>query len=301
MFSLAKLLGADQRRDLHRLQWFARNVVEGLQAGTHRSRHTGHSVEFKEHRPYVRGDETRSIDWKLFGKTDRLYIRQYEDETNLRCTLLLDQSGSMRYSGFGATRGESKHDFAVKLAACLAYLLISQQDAVGLATFDTQLREFLPARSRPKHLNALLDTMGKIPCAGDTDLAGVIGQIAPKIRRRGLVILLSDCFSPVSPLLQALARVRHAHNEVIVFQIWHPDELSFPFTARTQFQSLESDSERKLDPQQVRRLYMENLARFREELTQGCAARRLTLWPCTTDQSHSHVLSTFIAQRGRGR
>jgi len=301
MFSLAKLLGADQRKDLQRLHWFARNVVEGLQAGTHRSRHTGHSVEFKEHRPYVRGDEIRTIDWKLFGKTDRLYIRQYEDETNLRCTLLLDQSGSMSYAGRGGQRGESRHDFAVKLAACLAYLLISQQDAVGLATFDTQLRDFVPARSRPRHLQALLETMGKRPCAGDTDLAGVIGQIAPKIRRRGLVVLLSDCFAPVPPLLHALARLRHAHNEVVVFQIWHPDEWTFPFTTRTQFQSLESDAERKIDPHQLRRIYLDNLAAYRRELAEGCAARRIVLWPCTTDQSHSEVLSTFIAQRGRGQ
>lgn len=293
-----ELLSAADRDRLARLQLYARQVVEGATVGMHRSPHKGFSVEFKEHRPYVRGDETRLIDWKLFGKTDRLYIRQYEEETNLRCTLLVDQSGSMAYGGGSAKI--SKHEFAVRLAACLAYMLVGQQDAVGLATFDTAPRQYIPPRSKPSHLRSLLGTLATSSPSGETAISDVLTQLVPKIRQRGLLVLISDCFDEVDHLVRALSHFRHGRNDVIVFQIWDRDELEFPFRGRTQFRSLELPSHmRLLDSSLLRKSYMENLERFRSALNAGCSKQKIDLISCTTDQSHASLLAAYLAARGR--
>src|SRR6056297_1990570 len=163
-----------------RLQILARQIVEGFCAGHHRSPHKGFSVEFKEHRSYVRGDELRNIDWKAFGKSDRLYIREFEEETNLRCTVLIDRSGSMLYGGQRA-EGRTKDEYAQQLAASLAYLMLAQQDAVGLITFDNQPREQIPLRSRPSHLRALMTALAGKARGHETDLGGVLERIVPKL------------------------------------------------------------------------------------------------------------------------
>lgn len=295
------LLSAADRDKLARLQLYARGVVEGVTVGMHRSPHKGFSVEFKEHRPYVRGDEIRSIDWKLYGKTDRLYIRQFEEETNLRCTILLDQSGSMAY-GTGRPPKLSKHEFAVRLAASLAYMLIGQQDSVGLVTFDTQPREYIPPRSKPSHLRSLLTAMAVSKPTGETSISGVLTQLVPKIRRRGLLVLISDCFDEVADLLRALSYFRHGHNDVLVFQIWDRDEIEFPFRGRTQFQSLELASHtRLLDSSLLRKSYLENLAKFREALSSGCGKQKIDLISCTSEQSHASLLASYLAARGRAK
>ncbi len=293
------LLSAADRDRLARLQLYARQVVEGIAGGMHRSPHKGFSVEFKEHRPYVRGDEVRSIDWKLYGKTDRLYIRQYEEETNLRCTILLDQSGSMAYGAKGPLK-TSKHDFAVRLAACLAYMLVGQQDAVGLVTFDTDSQEFIPPRSKPSHLRSLLSALVTSQPAGETAISSVLTKLVPKIRRRGLLVLISDCFDDVDQLLRALSYFRHTRNDVVVFQIWDRDELEFPFSGRTQFKSLELASHtRLLDSSLLRKSYLENLAKYRAALAAGCGKQKIDLISCTTDQPHATLLASYLAARGR--
>lgn len=294
----AKLLTADDRDRVAALQWYARTVVEGINVGIHRSPNKGVSVEFKEHRPYVRGDEVRAIDWKLFGKTDRLYIRQYEEETNLRVTLLMDQSGSMKYAG-ARSPGLSKHDYGVRLAACLAYLFTSQHDAVGLATFDTELRGYIPPRSRASHLHGLMTQLASGACGGETRLASVLEKLAVKIGRRGVLFLISDGFDSVPELLKSLAMLRQAPNEIVFFQVWHPDEFDFPFSTRTQFRSLEKAGyERVVDPFAFRAQYQKNLANFRTALEEGCKQSRISLVTCTTSQSHSEVLTQFLSQRG---
>lgn len=297
------LLSAADRDRLARLQLYARQVVEGIAGGMHRSPHKGFSVEFKEHRPYVRGDEVRSIDWKLYGKTDRLYIRQYEEETNLRCTILLDQSGSMAYGGGKGSSGAlkaSKHEFGVRLAACLAYMLVGQQDAVGLVTFDTEPQEFIPPRSRPSHLRSLLGTLVGSKPAGETAISTVLTKLVPKIRRRGLLVLISDCFDDVDQLLRSLSYFRHTRNDVVVFQIWDRDELDFPFSGRTQFKSLELASHtRLLDSSLLRKSYLENLAKYRAALAAGCGKQKIDLISCTTDQPHATLLASYLAARSR--
>lgn len=293
------LLSVADRDKLAHLQLYARQVVEGVTVGMHRSPHKGFSVEFKEHRPYVRGDEIRSIDWKLYGKTDRLYIRQFEEETNLRCTILLDQSGSMGYRG-QRSGSVSKHDFAVRLAACLAYMLIGQQDSVGLVKFDTETRTYVPPRSKPSHLRSILTELAISTPSNETAVSSVLTQLVPKIKRRGLLVLISDCFDSADDLLRALSYFRHARNEVLIFQIWDPDELDFPFRGRTQFQSLELvGHHRMVDAALLRSAYMENLEKFRKALADGCGRQKIDLLSCTTDQSHASLLARYLAARGR--
>jgi len=280
------------------LQWLARGVVEGLSGGMHRSRHIGSSVDFKEHRPYVHGDEIRSIDWKVFGKTDRLYIRQYEDETNLRATLVVDQSNSMRYSG-ARSNGQSKHDYAVRLAACLAYLFATQQDAVGLVTFDTKVRINVPARSRASHLRALMESLASSECRGETDLGTTFQEVLGICRRRGLVVLLSDCFGDVESIVQNFGVLRGNHQEVVVFQILDDDEVDFPFQNRTMFRSLErNDQQMLVDPASLRSTYMRNFERFEEQLRNGCQRNRIDLIPVRTSESFSDVVASYVASRG---
>lgn len=278
------------------LQVLARMVVEGFCSGLHTSPHKGFSVEFREHRQYVQGDEIRRLDWKVFAKTDRLYIREYEEETNLRATLVVDASASMAYEGTGV----SKFNYAVRLAACMAYLMLRQQDSVGLVTFDQKMRQHIPPRSLPSHLSVLMDALQTTKTGGETDLGGVFHQLVPKIHRRGLLIVISDCFGNVPDLLKAMAHLRHARHEVIIFQIWDRDELDFPFKQWMRFDSMEqADDKRLIDPVALRETYMENLARFREDLTKGCHRHRIDLVPLVTDMPYADALAQYLARRMR--
>jgi uncharacterized protein (DUF58 family) len=285
-------------RDLSKignLQIFARQVVEGFCSGLHRSPHKGFSVEFKQHRPYVPGDEIRHIDWRVFGRSDRFYIREYEEETNLRATLLLDRSGSMAYARDGAL---AKLDFATRLAACLAYLMLQQSDGVGLVTFDTAIRRYIPPRARISHLRVLIDELQESAPGGETELGTVFHDLVPKLHRRGLLVVLSDCFGDVATLLRALAHFRHAHHEILVFQIWDRDELDFPFKSWTQFECLErAGLKHLLDPALLREAYLENLAKFRDDLTRGCRRHKIDLVPFCTDQPYADALAAYLSRR----
>ena len=301
MAHVSDVLSAGDIGKFVNLQVLAKQVVEGFCTGLHRSPHKGFSVEFKEHRQYVPGDEIRNIDWKLFGKTDRLFIREYEEETNLRATILLDSSGSMAYSG-SRSNGLTKHQYAVRTAACLAYMLLQQQDSVGLVTFDTKVKSYIPPRARPKHLQAIINQLGKTKPERETDLGDVFHEIVNKIQRRGLVIVISDLFGDVDHLLKALAHFRHSRHEMLIFQIWDPDELDFPFRQWTQFSSLETaNSQHLVDPAQIRRAYLEKLAVFREKLTSGCSRHRINLVPMSTDQPYSDSLAAYLGLRRKSR
>ena len=301
MPSAPNVLSAGDVSRLSGLQLLAKQVVEGFASGLHRSPHKGFSVEFREHRPYVPGDDLRTIDWKLFGKTDRLYIREYEEETNVRCTLLVDCSGSMGYRGTRSD-GLSKHDYAVRTAACLSWLMLQQQDSVGLVTFDTAIRRYIPPRARPRHLKHIMTELAAQQPGAETSLADVFHQIASRIQRRGLVMILSDLFGDVDQLMKALAHFRHARHEVIIFQIWDPDELDFPFRQWTQFASLENSAQRHLvDPAQLRKAYLQKLQEYRDQLTRGCSRNRITLVPLVTNQPTADALAAWLAIRRRVR
>ena len=301
MAHVSDVLSAGDIARFSNLQVLARSVVEGFCSGLHRSPHKGFSVEFKEHRSYVTGDDIRTIDWKLFGKTDRLYIREYEEETNLRCTILFDSSGSMKYSG-SRSNGSTKHDYAVRTAACLAYLMLQQQDSVGLVTFDKKVRRYIPPRARPNHLQVIINELQAQKPEFETELGDVFHEMVAKMHRRGLVIIISDLFGDVDRLMKSLAQFRHANHEIMIFQIWDPDELDFPFRQWTQFASLESAANRHLvDPAQIRRAYLEKLAQYRDQLTKGCNRHRISLVPMTTDQPHADSLAAYLALRRKGR
>ena len=281
------------------LQLLAKNVVEGVTGGIHRSRHIGASIDFKEHRPYVHGDEIRSIDWKLFGKTDRLYIRQYEDETNVRATLVVDQSGSMNYSGSRSNK-ITKHDYAVRLAACLSYLLVSQQDSVGLVTFDTSIRTQIPPRSRPNHLRILMESLAESACKGETELGGVLHQLLSICRKRGFVILFSDCFGDTESLFKSLSMLRANYQEILLFQILDDDEIDFPFQNRTLFRSLEVREQQLLvDPMSLRRTYLANFENHQERMRIGCQQNRIEWIPVRTSEPYGSVLASYLSRRGQ--
>ncbi|MGB0762084.1 MAG: DUF58 domain-containing protein [Rubripirellula sp.] len=291
-------------KDLSRvakLQMLARQVVEGLCSGRHRSPHKGFSVEFKEHRPYVRGDELKDIDWKVFAKSDRLYIREFEEDTNLRCTLVVDRSGSMRYRG-ERSEGRSKYDYAQQLAASLAYLMLGQQDTVGLITFDDDLRDQLPPRSRPSHLQALLSALATDSSKRETDLGGVFRKVASKLGRRGLVIIISDAMGDTSSISRSLAHIRSSKHEVLFFQIMDPDEVDFPFSGRIQFRDLEqAENEHTVEAVSIREAYLKRLRQHEENLRDACRTNKVDLIRLTTDRPFADALHEYLALRRRLR
>ena len=295
MSHVADFLTPSDLQRISNLQVFARQVVEGFCSGLHRSPHKGFSVEFKQHRPYVPGDEIRHIDWRVFGRSDRFYIREYEEETNLRATLILDRSGSMGYAG---GKVSSKFVYATKLAACLSYLMLQQSDSVGLVTFDTEIRRYIPPRSRVSHLKVLIDELENGATGGETELGEVFHDLVPKLHRRGLLVILSDCFGDVNTFLKAMAHFRHAYHEILVFQIWDRDELDFPFKGWTQFECLErAGIKHMLDPVLLRQAYLENLEKFRDELTRGCRRHKIDLVPFCTDQPYAEALAAYLSRR----
>lgn len=287
-----------------RLQLLARGIVEGYCSGKHRSPHKGFSVEFKEHRPYVRGDELKAIDWKAFGKSDRLFIRQYEEETNLRCHLLVDRSGSMLYGGSRAVddRGApiTKFQYTQRLAAALTYLMLGQQDAVGAVTFDRKVADQVPCRSRPSHLRAVMTAIAAEGNHGETDLGGVLKTAAARIGRRSLVIVISDAGGDIDSLARALSMLRSRSNEVVFFQISDPDEIDFPFDGRIQFRNLENASEEQtVDAAAIRRQYLEKLASHQQQLTESCRKNRVDLISLSTTDSIGDALGHYMARRMR--
>jgi uncharacterized protein (DUF58 family) len=286
------------QRSLSNLQWLARKVVEGIGIGLHQSHQRGASLTFKQHRAYVPGDELRRLDWRAFARSDRHYIREFEQETNLRATLLVDVSGSMGYRGNASEH--SKAEYAKILATSVATLLIQQQDAVGLITFDSKIHAFLKAESLPRHLKSIAKTLEAESPEGDTSIAEIIRIAAPRLPARGLVILISDCLDDVPALVKSLALLRHSHHEVVVFQIFDPDEINFPFSGSTRFESLEPNhTDHFADANALKRRYLENLERFRANLTSGCRQHGVDLTQIVTDEPCAEVLNRYLSQRIR--
>ncbi|MFC5454196.1 DUF58 domain-containing protein [Prosthecobacter fluviatilis] len=297
MASLSDILHAEDITSLQALQLFARTVVEGFTTGQHASPHKGFSVEFRQHRPYVQGDEIRRLDWKIFGRTDRFYIREFDEETNLRATVVLDASGSMGYRG---QKGVQKFDYARKLAASLAYLLMSQQDAVGLITFDSKVRDIIPCRTKITHLHLLLETMVKTEPGKDTSLAPVVESLAQRLKRRGLVILISDFFDDPAALLRSIGVLRKQGHEIIAIQLWDRDEIDFPFGNWARFENLENNDDfLLLDPATIRLRYIEAQQKFAEQLKDGFRKHQVDYLSLPTDESHSAALRNYLSLRMR--
>jgi uncharacterized protein (DUF58 family) len=282
-----------------RLELLARLVVEGVMSGLHKSPFKGFSVEFAEHRHYGPGDEIRHIDWRAFGKTDRYYVKEYEEETNLKAYLVVDTSGSMGYAG----RTVSKFEYARQLAAGLAYLMISQRDAVGLITFDDAIRSMIPALSAPSHFSVLCKSLSDARIGGETPLAGVLHSLAERIRRRGLVIILSDGFDKLDDLTNALQHLRHRRHEVLFFQVLAPEEEDFPFRRPARFRNLENLDQRLLvDPAAMRKAYLEKFHAFRESLVERIRAMGADYYKASTAVPLDQTIIDYLATRtSRGR
>src|SRR5712691_4711165 len=242
----------DPRRFLHpatiarisRLDLRARQVVEGFISGMHKSPFFGQSVEFKQHREYTTGDDIRHLDWKVWSKTDRYYIKQFEAETNLRCHLVVDVSESMHY-GRGAL---NKYNYACSIAACLCYLLLRQQDSVGLMSFDSDLRQIVPARSQQTHIDALVKAMDVSRPREKTDLEKILRRVTESVSSRGMIILISDLLADRGPFFRGLEMLSHRRHDVLVFHVLDDDELVFPFAGSTRFEGMEELPHLLCDP-----------------------------------------------------
>jgi uncharacterized protein (DUF58 family) len=282
-----------------RLELLARLVVEGVMTGLHKSPFKGFSVEFAEHRQYGPGDEIRHIDWRAFGKTDRYFVKEYEEETNLKAYLVLDASGSMGYAGGKV----SKLEYARGLGAALAYLMISQRDAVGLATFDTEPRAMIPPRSAPGHFSVLCKAMEETAVGGETPLSGVLHGLAERIKRRGLVIILSDGFDRADDLVKALRHLRHRRHEVLFFQVLAPEEESFPFNRPAKFRDLERPArDLRINPAALRATYLERFDAHRRALREGLLGMDADYHKVSTADPHARVLLDYLTARSaRGR
>jgi uncharacterized protein (DUF58 family) len=277
-----------------RLALTARQLVEGFLTGAHKSPYKGFSVEFAEHRQYYPGDEIRHIDWRVYGKTDRYYIKEYEEETNLRAHLLVDASGSMAYRG----KTLSKFQYAQHVAASLAYLMLHQRDAVGLVTHDTRIRQLISPKANAKHLLRLLHTLELTQPGGETSLAPIWHDLAVQIPRRGLVVILSDCFDQIEPLMRALRHFRHQRQEVLLFHILAPEEMEFPFKKWTQFRNLEVAHHKLLvDPQQLRREYLKNLETFCQQLRERAGHMQVDYHMMRTDEPVDKALGIYLTRR----
>ena len=277
------------------LELQARLIVEGYVSGLHKSPYQGFSVEFAEHREYVPGDDLRYVDWKVFGKTDRFYLKRYEEETNFSLHVLLDTSESMQYRSEGAA--VSKLEYARYIAAALAYLVTQQQDAVGLATFDTQVRNFVNPSTQPSHLKHLFHLMDETPAAGETEMAPIFHDLAERVRKRGLVIILSDLFDDVSSLMMGLKHFRHRRHDVSVLQIIDPAEQDFPFDEPTLFKGLEGMPEQMTDPRSLRKAYKAEFETFLDEVRRGCRSLHMDHFLIRTDQPLDVALSHFLTTR----
>jgi uncharacterized protein (DUF58 family) len=282
---LASLEGLDLR---------ARMVVEGYVAGMHRSPYHGFSVEFAEHREYAPGDDIRHVDWKVWSRTDKYYLKQYEEETNLLTYLLLDTSESMAYA---SDENVSKLQYAQFIAGALAYLVLQQQDSVGLATFDDRIQHYLRPSGQASHLKEICHVMDVSPARSKTDIGVIFHDLAERFKKRGVVAILSDLFDDVDKILSGLKHFRHRRHEVIVFHILDPAELEFPFRSTTLFKGLEGLPEILTEPYALRRAYQAEIGEFLTRLKKGCQMINVDYVPLRTDQELDMALSSYLAAR----
>jgi uncharacterized protein (DUF58 family) len=273
----------------------ARLVVEGYIIGHHRSPYHGFSVEFAEHRSYGPGDEIKHIDWKLFGKTDRLYVKRYEEETNLRAHIILDTSKSMLYTSAEV----SKLSYANSLAASISYLMINQQDAVGIAKFSEKIDTFIPPKARPSHLNLILSQLDDKDSGNDTQIGMVLHELADRIKKRGMVILISDLLDKPENIMKGLKHFRHQNQEVIVFHIQDRKESEFDFDTRTKFYDMETGEEIVTEPWHIRSNYNELISKLESNYKSNCRENLIDYVPLFTDQSLDIGITEYLIKRSK--
>jgi len=314
MAEYKKYLDPEILTQISRLELRARMIVEGFISGMHRSPYHGFSVEFAAHREYVPGDDTRHIDWRLYARGDRLYIKQYEEETNLRTTVLLDCSGSMLYpdkretgrllrSGPSRSRRSSptawrnKHDYAATLAASLVFLLMHQQDACGLVLFDEEIREQIPPTSQTAQMRAMLDLIERRPPDGRTNVKMTLSTLADRMRQRGLVVLISDLLTDTDEVISGLQQLKHRGQDLIVMHVLDEDELKFPFDDNTLFEGIEQPVQALVDPQALRASYLEIVREFVSRIRSACMNHGIDYVLLSTADPLDAGLAAYLAGR----
>lgn len=289
-----KYLRPDVIRQVARLDLRAKFIVEGFLAGLHASPFHGFSVEFSEHRKYVAGDDLKDLDWTVYAKTEKYYLKKYQAETNLTGYLVMDLSASMAYT----YRQElTKFEYAICLAAALGYLMIHQQDPVGLITFDTKVQACLPPRSKRTQLGNILAVLANLKPSGQTDVAGSLHQVASMIRTKGLIILFSDLLTGPEKVMESLHHLRHRGNEVILFHILDEAEVHFPFEGVIEFEDVEEHTELTIDAKGMRRDYLQTLAEFQAFYRRECQRANIDYVPMDTSVSFDKALMEYLLQR----
>lgn len=286
------LLDSETLAKIAKLELRARSTVEGFVSGLHKSPYQGFSVEFAEHREYVPGDDIRHIDWKVYGRTDRFYIKEYEEETNLIVYLVVDLSRSMAYG-----RKVSKHEYASILAASLAYLTMKQQDSASLATFSDSLLHYIPPTSNLSQLRYFCQALLQQTDTPKTNIGTVLHRLAEKVKRRGIFILISDMWDDLENILSGIRHIRHKKHDMILFHIIDPDEWEFPFEDLTQFVGLEGEEEILVHPRSIREDYRREVENFCTALKAGCMRNQIDYVPFHTCEEVGKVLSSYLASR----
>jgi uncharacterized protein (DUF58 family) len=274
----------------------ARGVVEGFISGLHASPYKGFSAEFAEHREYASGDDPRRLDYRMLARTDRLYVKQYEEETNMRVQILLDTSGSMGYSFEGKL---TKLEYGSYLTAVLAYLMTCQQDSVGLCTFDTEIRLDMPARGSPRHFSEMMHQLEVVTPGRQTDVAETLHKLANRFKRRCLIVLISDLYDEPEEVIRALHHFRHRRHEVILFHVFDKAELELPFRDLIAFRDLETNERIEVDPSYVRDSYAAQIKTFIANYRRACAEAQIDYVLTDTSVPYDFMLSKYIATRNR--
>jgi uncharacterized protein (DUF58 family) len=297
-----RLLPPETMGILKRLDWYARRRMVGTLSGRHTSPEKGFSVEFAEHREYSPGDDPKNLDWRVMAKSDRQVIRQYIEETNLRATLVVDVSGSMQYTGDHAATVNgvplSKVEYAKHLAAALAYLFVKQGDGAGLVTFDKVPRAFIRSGSRPSQVRRILEELHTSTAGEDTDVGGVLHQVAEQLPKRGLVVLISDLFDDPEKVIEALHHFDFRQHELVIFHVLADEELTFPFKSFQRFKDLEGiEAMLRIDPQAVRAAYLEKLRHFIKRIDSACGKMRMDYVPVNTKTPLRETLLRYLGGR----
>lgn len=302
MTEVPRFLDPSTLSRLSSMEMRARIVVEGFVSGLHKSPYRGFGVEFVEYRQYTPGDDIRHVDWKAVARSDRYYVKEYEDETNLQCVLLLDRSASMGYGAgrtgrSGRTTAPDKLEYGSFLAASLAYLILRQGDGVGLVTFDRAVHDYLPPSSKKTQWHAIHSTLDELNADEETDLGKPLHELAESIPRRGLVILISDLIDDVEQTMNALMHFRFRGHEVLVFHIVDRDELTFPFSETARFDDPETGEQITVAPSAIREDYLATVEAFMESIRTGCAKIQVDYERMETDRPLDFALFSYLSRR----
>ena len=292
--SVEKYLKPEVINQIKRLDLRAKFVVKGFLQGLHSSPFHGFSVEFSEHRKYTHGDDPKDIDWSLFAKTDKYYVKKFEAETNMSGMLVMDCSESM---GYTYRQELTKFDYAICLSAALAYLMISQQDPVGLITFQEKIGNSLPPRSKRNHLGNLLSLLARLQPKGKTDLAHCLSQLAAMLKHRTLVMVFTDLLEDIEPVFNAMYRLRHGGHDIILFHVLDEAEVSFPFSGICELEDPETSDKLKVDANSVRAGYQQRISDFRSDLTARCAKASIDYVALDTSMQFDKALIEYLHSR----